>query len=195
MSHAPRPRPPRRRLSLRRDAARGHRHRPLARADGPARPRRAGPARRDRRRAQRRRRLGRSADDERPVPAHAAPALHAGPRVGGRDRLARRRGRARARAGRRRPRRRPPRGPALARRLPGLRRLRDLRRGADGGRAKDPGSLTFDQAASLLGSYETAYHCLVTRGRLQAGETVLIHGAWARPASPRCKSPSSSAPR
>ena len=31
--------------------------------------------------------------------------------------------------------------------------------------------------ASLLGSYETAYHCLVTRGRLQAGETVLIHGA------------------
>jgi NADPH2:quinone reductase len=42
---------------------------------------------------------------------------------------------------------------------------------------KIPGSLTFDQAASLLGSYETAYHCLVTRGRLEAGETVLIHGA------------------
>jgi NADPH2:quinone reductase len=40
-----------------------------------------------------------------------------------------------------------------------------------------PRSLSFDQAASLLGSYETAYHCLVTRGRLQAGETVLIHGA------------------
>jgi len=40
-----------------------------------------------------------------------------------------------------------------------------------------PGSLDFDQAANLLGNYETAYHCLVTRGRLAAGETVLIHGA------------------
>lgn len=40
-----------------------------------------------------------------------------------------------------------------------------------------PGALSFDQAASLLGSYETAYHCLIARGRLQAGETVLIHGA------------------
>ena len=28
-----------------------------------------------------------------------------------------------------------------------------------------------------MGNYETAYHCLVTRGKLQAGETVLIHGA------------------
>ncbi len=40
-----------------------------------------------------------------------------------------------------------------------------------------PAKLSFDQAASLLGSYETAYHCIVTRGRVQAGETVLIHGA------------------
>ncbi len=40
-----------------------------------------------------------------------------------------------------------------------------------------PGTLTFDQACNLLGNYETAYHCLVTRGRLVAGETVLIHGA------------------
>lgn len=40
-----------------------------------------------------------------------------------------------------------------------------------------PKGLSLDQAAALLGSYETAYHCLVTRGRLQAGETVLIHGA------------------
>jgi NADPH2:quinone reductase len=40
-----------------------------------------------------------------------------------------------------------------------------------------PGDLSFDQAANLLGNYETAYHCLVTRGRLQAGETVLVHGA------------------
>lgn len=40
-----------------------------------------------------------------------------------------------------------------------------------------PKTLTHDEAAALLGSYETAYHCLVTRGRVQAGETVLIHGA------------------
>lgn len=40
-----------------------------------------------------------------------------------------------------------------------------------------PGDLTFDQACNLLGNYETAYHCLVTRGQLRAGETVLIHGA------------------
>ncbi|MEJ7729025.1 MAG: NADPH:quinone oxidoreductase family protein [Polyangiaceae bacterium] len=40
-----------------------------------------------------------------------------------------------------------------------------------------PGDLTFDEACNLLGNYETAYHCLVARGRLQAGETVLIHGA------------------
>lgn len=40
-----------------------------------------------------------------------------------------------------------------------------------------PGALSFDQACNLLGSYETAYHCLLTRGRLQAGETVLVLGA------------------
>jgi NADPH:quinone reductase len=40
-----------------------------------------------------------------------------------------------------------------------------------------PGALTFDQACSLLGNYETAYHCLIARGRLRTGETVLIHGA------------------
>jgi len=40
-----------------------------------------------------------------------------------------------------------------------------------------PGDLSFDQACNLLGNYETAYHCLITCGRLQAGETVLIHGA------------------
>jgi NADPH2:quinone reductase len=42
---------------------------------------------------------------------------------------------------------------------------------------KIPGGLSFDQACNLLGNYETAYHCLVTRGRLQPGETVLVHGA------------------
>jgi len=40
-----------------------------------------------------------------------------------------------------------------------------------------PRGLSFDQACNLLGSYETAYHCLITRGRLAAGETVLVHGA------------------
>jgi len=40
-----------------------------------------------------------------------------------------------------------------------------------------PGALSFDQACNLLGNYETAYHCLITRGRLAAGETVLILGA------------------
>lgn len=40
-----------------------------------------------------------------------------------------------------------------------------------------PGGLSFDQACNLLGNYETAFHCLVTRGKLQPGETVLIHGA------------------
>jgi len=40
-----------------------------------------------------------------------------------------------------------------------------------------PSRLSFDQACNLLGSYETAYHCLITCGQLQAGETVLIHGA------------------
>lgn len=40
-----------------------------------------------------------------------------------------------------------------------------------------PGDLSFDQACNLLGNYETAYHCLVVRGKVAAGETVLIHGA------------------
>ena len=42
---------------------------------------------------------------------------------------------------------------------------------------KIPEGFSFDQACNLLGSYETAYHCLVACGQLQAGETVLIHGA------------------
>jgi NADPH:quinone reductase len=40
-----------------------------------------------------------------------------------------------------------------------------------------PGELDFDQACNLLGNYETAYHCLVARGRLRESETVLVHGA------------------
>ena len=42
---------------------------------------------------------------------------------------------------------------------------------------KKPARLDFDQAASFLSSYETAYFGLFTRGRLTAGETVVIHGA------------------
>lgn len=40
-----------------------------------------------------------------------------------------------------------------------------------------PGPLDFDQGACLLGAYETAWHCLIHRGRLRRGETVLVHGA------------------
>ena len=40
-----------------------------------------------------------------------------------------------------------------------------------------PGGMNFDAACNLFGNYETAWHCLIARGRLKAGETVLIHGA------------------
>ncbi|MCC6899381.1 MAG: NADPH:quinone oxidoreductase family protein [Polyangiaceae bacterium] len=40
-----------------------------------------------------------------------------------------------------------------------------------------PGSLTFDEGCNLLGNYETAYHCLIARGQLKPGETVLVLGA------------------
>jgi NADPH:quinone reductase len=40
-----------------------------------------------------------------------------------------------------------------------------------------PRGLSYDQAANLLGNYETAYHVLAHRGRLTAGEVVLINGA------------------
>jgi len=39
-----------------------------------------------------------------------------------------------------------------------------------------PSALSFDQACNMSG-YETAYHCLIHRGRLKPGETVLIHGS------------------
>lgn len=42
---------------------------------------------------------------------------------------------------------------------------------------KLPAGFSFDEGCNLLGNYETAYHCLITCGKLQAGETVLIHGA------------------
>lgn len=40
-----------------------------------------------------------------------------------------------------------------------------------------PQRLSFAHGCSLLGGYETAYHCLFHRGALKAGETVLILGA------------------
>lgn len=47
---------------------------------------------------------------------------------------------------------------------------------ADGLQNK-PASMTFEQAASYSAAYLTAYVALVRRGRLQAGETLLVHGA------------------
>jgi NADPH:quinone reductase len=40
-----------------------------------------------------------------------------------------------------------------------------------------PTGWSFGEGACLVGSYETAYHCLVTRGGLEPKQTVLIHGA------------------
>jgi NADPH2:quinone reductase len=40
-----------------------------------------------------------------------------------------------------------------------------------------PEELDFAQGAALVLNYHTAYFCLKLRGRLQAGETVLVHGA------------------
>lgn len=40
-----------------------------------------------------------------------------------------------------------------------------------------PSRFTFAQGAGFVLNYQTAYFCLVTRGRLEVGETVLIHGA------------------
>jgi NADPH2:quinone reductase len=40
-----------------------------------------------------------------------------------------------------------------------------------------PDQWSFAQAAGLILNYHTAYFSLLTRGRLQAGETVLVHGA------------------
>jgi NADPH2:quinone reductase len=40
-----------------------------------------------------------------------------------------------------------------------------------------PGGLSVEEAAVFRGAYSTAYHALLQRGRLAAGERVLIHGA------------------
>lgn len=45
------------------------------------------------------------------------------------------------------------------------------------GLQKKPDDLSFEEAASYSAAYLTAYVSLVRRGRLQAGETLLVHGA------------------
>ena len=40
-----------------------------------------------------------------------------------------------------------------------------------------PDGLSVEQAAGFRSAYTTAYHALVQRGRLQAGEVLLVHGA------------------
>ena len=45
------------------------------------------------------------------------------------------------------------------------------------GLQQKPDSMSFEQAASYSAAYLTAYVSLVRRGRLQAGETLLVHGA------------------
>ena len=45
------------------------------------------------------------------------------------------------------------------------------------GLQQKPESMSFEQAASYSAAYLTAYVALVRRGRLQAGETLLVHGA------------------
>ena len=40
-----------------------------------------------------------------------------------------------------------------------------------------PEGFNFDQACNFAGNYETAYHCVVACGKLQKGESILIHGA------------------
>lgn len=45
------------------------------------------------------------------------------------------------------------------------------------GLQKKPPNLSFNEAASYSAAYLTAYVALVRRGRLQSGETLLVHGA------------------
>jgi NADPH:quinone reductase len=42
---------------------------------------------------------------------------------------------------------------------------------------KMPDSMSFESAGVFRGAYQTAYHALIQRGRLKAGEWVLVHGA------------------
>ena len=42
---------------------------------------------------------------------------------------------------------------------------------------KIPDHYSFTEGATFSTGYSTAYHCLIERGELQAGETILVHGA------------------
>ena len=52
-----------------------------------------------------------------------------------------------------------------------------------------PDAVTFEQAAALPIAYGTAYRMMITRGRVQAGELVLILGASRASAPAACRSP------
>jgi NADPH:quinone reductase len=76
-------------------------------------------------------------------------------------------------------------GDGVARFRPGDRVISRARLGAfaELGNAREadceplPAGLSLEQAAIFRNAYMTAYHALVQRGRLQAGDKVLIHGA------------------
>eukprot|EP01043_Picozoa_sp_COSAG02_P027372 COSAG02_NODE_1612_length_11675_cov_29.558310_8_plen_107_part_00 len=42
---------------------------------------------------------------------------------------------------------------------------------------KIPDHYSYLEGASFSTGYSTAYHCLIERGQLQPGETILVHGA------------------
>jgi NADPH2:quinone reductase len=76
-------------------------------------------------------------------------------------------------------------GPGVTRLKPGDRVMCRLRLGACAELATTkaencdivPAGMSLDEAAGFRGAYMTAYHALLQRGRLKAGDRVLIHGA------------------
>ena len=76
-------------------------------------------------------------------------------------------------------------GPGVTRFKPGDRAMNRVRLGAFGtlanSREEDcdpiPAAMGVEEAAVFRGAHHTAYHALLQRGRLKAGDRVLIHGA------------------
>jgi NADPH2:quinone reductase len=76
-------------------------------------------------------------------------------------------------------------GPGVSRFKPGDRVMCRLRLGsfAELANAKEeacdpvPDAMSLEEAAVFRGAYTTAYHALLQRGRMKAGERVLVHGA------------------